>query len=139
MEWVNFHAFLAHLEASGAMTRDSPTYAVMELRDTFEEPAGDPNMQDYRVMASAQWILWYGQKLFRHMSHATPPPTDEARTMRVGSLSPAGTAPFSLQRWRLWQKGFEDAAGSKKRSEECRRVASKASDLMEVIATSRTF
>lgn len=59
LEWVNYHAFLAQLEAAGVWNVRMLTFAIWEMRDAFEmEPGGAGEDQGqlhyYHVMAAAQ-------------------------------------------------------------------------------------
>lgn len=142
IEWVNFNVFVAHLKASGAMGGKSATYAIWEMRDAFEAPPEDPELQDYRVMAAAQWIFWYdyGQNLFNTMRNPCILCEPLSRIWSVGPFLKEGrVAPLSLERLRFWRTGFAAAAENVDASEEYKTLASKASLLMESMENSMVF
>lgn len=144
-EWVNYHAFVAQLEAAGVLGVRMPTYAVWEMRDAFEKDLGadsqDRELHQYRVMAAAQWILWDGQEIFKYMAN---PLSDDDLDVDAWRLEDTDTVPsvpaFSVARWRLWKEGFM-AAGAEggDGSQECRDLAGRAAALMDAIEKSMSF
>lgn len=145
LEWVNYHAFVAQLEAAGVWEMRMPTYAVWEMCNAFETGLGannqDRELHQYHVMAAAQWILWDGQEIFKYM--ANPLPVSD-RHLAPWQLEDRCTVPwepmFSLARWRLWKEGFM-AAGAEggDGSQECRDLARRAAALMDAIEKSMSF
>lgn len=86
------------------------------MRAAFENRPADEKvpfdgMQEQRIIAAAQHILWGGQDLFKHV--ICPKDLDESdlRCWEPGPLY-EGDATFSLDRWRFWRRGFEAAAGN---------------------------
>lgn len=146
LEWVNYHAFLAQLEAAGVWTARMPTFAVWEMRDAFEmEPGGDGKDQDqlhlYHVMAAAQWILWDGQELFKHMANPLPVSDVDAQIWRLGDRCTSSSVPVvSLARWQFWKEGFK-AAGYEygQGYHECKDLSGRAAALMDVIEKTMSF
>ncbi|POS70755.1 hypothetical protein DHEL01_v210849 [Diaporthe helianthi] len=148
LEWVNYHAFLAQLDAAGVWTTGMPNFAVWEMRDAFEEEEEEPDaegqqLHQYHVMAAAQWILWDGQKIFKYMANPLPVREDEARMWRLGDrCSSSDVAVVSVARWQLWKEGFRAAAASAEGAEgtdECKDLAGRASALMDAIEKSMSF
>lgn len=144
IEWVNYHAFVAQLEAAGVWTASLPNFAVWEMRDAFEEQAeAQGEFHQYHVMAAAQWILLDGQEIFKYMANPLPVAEDEARMWRLGDrYSSSDVAVVSVARWQLWKEGFKAAAGADQGAEgsdECKDLAGRAAALMDAIEKSMSF
>lgn len=123
-----------------------PTFAVWEMRDAFEmelggDGEGKGQLHDYHVMAAAQWILWDGQEIFKHMANPLPVSDVDAQMWRLGDRCTSSSMPVvSLARWQFWKEGFkaagiEDGEGS----HECKDLAGRAAALMDVIEKSMSF
>lgn len=146
LEWVNYHAFLAQLEAAGVWAAGMPTFAVWEMRDAFEterggKDEGQGKIHQYHVMAAAQWILWDGQEIFKYMVNPLPISDVDARLWRLGDGCTLSSVPVvSLARWQFWKEGFKAAgAGGGEGSHECKDLAGRAAALMDAIEQSMTF
>ncbi|KAK7702412.1 hypothetical protein SLS64_009704 [Diaporthe eres] len=146
LEWVNYHAFLARLEAAGVWTAGLPSFAVWEMRDAFEaEQSAKGEDQDqlhqYHVMAAAQWILWNGQEIYKYMANPLPVSDVDEKTWWLGDCcTPSSMPVVSLARWQFWKEGFR-AAGAERGdgSLECKDLAGRAAALMDVIEKSMSF
>ncbi|GIK03849.1 hypothetical protein Aspvir_007924 [Aspergillus viridinutans] len=142
-EWPNLNAFFAH-EASTHIRPHQPDFAIWTLRDAFENPA-EPihwsasfkGMRDQQIIAAAQYILWDGQELFKHV--LCPNSMGDTKGWEPGLLY-FGDASLSLKRWRFWKDRFRKAAGEDSgMSDECRNVSTKAATLMEALEASMIF
>lgn len=146
LEWVNYHAFLAQLEAAGVWTARMPTFAVWEMRDAFEtersgKDDGQGHLHEYHVMAAAQWIIWDGQEIYKYMVNPLPVSDVEAKMWRLGNCCTPSSVPIvSLARWKFWKQGFK-AAGAERGegSYECKDLAGRAAAMMDVIEGSISF
>lgn len=160
-EHVNFQAFAANLDER-RIFRTDPTWAIWAMREAFEklqqkeEPDGDTC-----VLSAAQWILWYGQSLFKQVLYPCDTP-DDLRPWNPGPLY-RGKAELSLHRWHFWKNGFKAvassrtgeekahgwrdhfkaaASGGKEKgsySQECIKVAAKAASIMDSLEENMTF
>lgn len=138
---VNFHAFAANLHERRLLSTD-PLWAIWMLRDAHERPLkGSQNIWDARILEAAQWILWYGQSLFKQvLSHEEP---SDLRDWSPGPLYD-GKATLNLDRWHFWRDGFTAVACGEKVDEkrfgqECRSVAAKAAALMDFFEKNMMF
>jgi hypothetical protein len=46
---------------------------------------------------------------------------------------------MSLDKWRLWKQGFRDAVTEPGASDECKKVALKAADMMDMLERGMLF
>jgi hypothetical protein len=120
-----------------------PTWAIWAQREAHERSLRDePDVvREAYVAAAAQWIIWYGQSLFRQVLFTVLP--DDLRAWNPGPLYP-GKADLSLQRWHFWRDGFKAVAteqcGEKSASQqECKNLAAKAARLMDSLEENMTF
>lgn len=142
LEWVNYHAFQAQLEASGVWMARMPTFAVWEMHDVFEmERAGKIGLHQYHVMAAAQCILWDGQEIYKYMVNPLPVSDVDERMWRLGNgCTLSSVAVVSLARWQFWKEGFKAVgAEASEASYECKDLAGRAAALMDVIQKSMSF
>lgn len=134
--FVNFHSFLAHLMNSSmwlATTED----ALRTMRRAFEESheKESTEIQDAWVMGTAQWILWTGQSLIK--LHLDPIGRFRHKGTPIQNIDVIiTTKPISLDMWHTWMNEFRKAAESDEFGEECREVAKRAANLMEVLEKS---
>lgn len=124
--WVNYNAFLAHLEEFRIWKTD-PTYAIWALREGLEEKHENGSLRDCHILAAAQWILWGGQCLFKQVLF--PEPHDDLRPWAAGPLY-GGKPLLTLDRWHFWSDSFAAIGKEHGVSEECKNVANKAMDIM---------
>lgn len=95
-------------------------------------------------MGAAQWILWFGQSLFKQVLFPWEvDPNRIDKSLRPGQLY-HGEGGLSLDRWHFWRDGFVSVrlgAGEGKEGygEECVRVSGKAAEIMEALKESMTF
>ncbi|KAG6357438.1 hypothetical protein INS49_013315 [Diaporthe citri] len=74
LEWVNYHAFLAQLEATGVWTTRMPTFAVWEMRDAFEtERGGEGEGQLASSTSTMSWRLHSGSSGMSNEKEVAPP------------------------------------------------------------------
>lgn len=141
-EWPNINAFFANENGSHIRPHDTLS-AIWTMRDAFEERPEDiqdsfEGIQNQQVIAAAQYILWDGQGLFKHIICPRDQYTETGRAMMPGSLY-KGAESLTLDRWQFWRRGFKTAAGSECLSNECRKIAGRASKLMEAIDQNMLF
>ena len=135
---INFTAFVAHLWERRACYPTDPTWALWALRGAHEG-FRDGFDRDTSLLVGAQWILWYGQSLFRQVLVASGPLDED--TLRMWSPGPLykGTSDLTIDRWHFWRDGFVAAGRDENRSEECRQVSAKAVDIMQALEKSMVF
>jgi hypothetical protein len=136
--YVNYHAFIANLFEYRIVATD-PTYAISAMRRALEgdDSGREADTRDYMILCAAQWIIWYGQSLFKQILY----PGDIRDDLRPWSAGPLydGKPLLTLHRWHFWKDGFKAIEGEDERSDECKRVAAKAADLMACIEKNLTF
>ena len=138
MDIVNYHAFLAHLQEVRAVDCD-PTWAMWAMRDAFEEDIDSSEHHGITILAAAQWILWYGQSFFQGIRwHDESLEVGHAKSWKFGPRY-EGKGLLDRSRWDFWETGFQQAAGNEGHSAECRGVASRAAELMQVIGKTLSF
>lgn len=146
--YVNFHAFAANVEERRIQGTD-PTWAIWALREAHEEICKEEGkfrqlVRDELILAAAQWILWYGQSLFKQiLFQGDVDPDDLVKSWCPGELY-RGEGGLSRGRWRFWRDGFGAVAawgGGEKEGygEECVRVAARAAEIMEALEENMTF
>ena len=102
---------------------------------TFEEDHNKEasTVRDAWVMGAAKWIIWGGQSLLKlHLDPGdemvptgTPSKSELERIMNLKRIT--------LHTWHTWTSEFRKAAESDGFGDECRDVAKRAADLMEVL------
>ncbi|KAI9837081.1 MAG: hypothetical protein M1819_000730 [Sarea resinae] len=142
--YINFHAFVANLHERRIFRTDH-TWAIWAQRDALENPQEDQGViRDAYVLAAAQWILWYGQSLFKQvLSHGEVSPKD-LQYWKPGPLY-NGKADLSLHRWHFWRDAFAAVASSETIEEkggygqECKNVSAKVAAMMDSLEQNMTF
>lgn len=154
---VNFHAFAAILWGYSLPYISSPTWPIWAMRDAHEQDPSQPDkaaLRNTKMLSATQWIIWYGQRLFQQLLY----PGDVTETLlRMWRTGPGytGKGGLNLDRWHFWRDGFNSVASSATTSEEsrtdkdakvepdytdeCRRLARRATTLMDTIEASMTF
>jgi Protein of unknown function (DUF3632) len=149
LDYVNFHAFAANLFERPIFPTDSPTWAIWAHRDAHEGRAPhedeEGTLGGIYVLAAAQWILWYGQRFFKHLLFPGEVSPDDLRMWSPGPLY-HGKAHLTLDRWHFWRDGYKAVASSGKEgdeekgySQECKDVAAKAAAMMDALEKNMTF
>lgn len=144
--YVNFHAFASNLWER-RIVHTSPTWAIWAQRGAHEgrnpsiDTPGVPH--DIYVLAAAQWILWYGQSLFKQVLFPGEVSSDDLRKWSPGPLYD-GKAHLTLHRWHFWRDGYNAVAFSEKEkekgySQECKNVAAKAAAMMDALEKNMMF
>lgn len=141
---VNVWAFSANL-FERRIFPTNPHWAIVCLREAFEGARLGPDdiwtKHNIGLLSVAQWILWYGQSLFKQVlnpidiMYPDTPEYDDTGPLYHGKRG------LSLDRWHFWRDGFNAVAlsgkeGKQEYSEECRDVAGKVADMMEVLENS---
>ncbi len=101
--WINLNAFMANLFATG-IWGSSPGKAPEMLREAFESKKPKELWEyDCNVMAAAQWILWYGQTLFKLITYDyLEEDIREKGNWRLGkTYTGPPIEPRSIERWRF--------------------------------------
>lgn len=109
--------------------------------ETNQEKESAP-IRDALIMAAAQWILWHGQGLFLQLRYQGDISALDKQAWTPGELYSAkkDEVGLTLRRWRFWRTRFgEVAQEANGTSEECKAVAGKVVDMMDVIEKSMTF
>ncbi|KAF8850064.1 hypothetical protein BDZ45DRAFT_633469 [Acephala macrosclerotiorum] len=125
-QWVNLNAFSARLLDLGLA--EWVFFAVWSIRAALEQETAVRDLWTYRILAGVQWIEHSGLNLFKRLSDVELT-EDEKRNLQGGPLyhGPSGLCP---ERWAFWRSRFRDIAEGTG-SEEVRKSAGKAADLME--------
>ena len=141
---MNFHAFAANL-FERRIIHTSPLWAIWAHRDAHE---GRPNYtkesgvpDEIYLLAAAQWILWYGQSLFKQVIFAGEIFSDDLQMQAPGPYYD-GKAYLTIHRWRFWKDGYIKVAASGKEegySQEYKDVAAKAVALMNAFENNMMF
>ena len=141
--YVNFNAFAANLFECRIFSNGSD-WAIWTLREAHEDHHREEgDMRDVQVLSAAQWILWYGQTLFKRIIYPGEVPIDDLQSWTPGPLYD-GTKFLSLHRWQFWKDSFRNIAYSGQDeekggySQECRSVSAKAATIMDALE-SMTF
>lgn len=109
-----------------------PTFAVWTMRDAFEVRPERGCRQDMTVMGAAQYILWDGQGLYKHVLDHDELSDDDYRNFNFGPKY-SGKDRLGRERWDFWKQGFRNASVKKGFAPECRAVAEKAANMMDVL------
>jgi hypothetical protein len=109
------------------------------MRDALEEDENDDQIYSCLVRSAALWILFSGQNLFVQIVQVPMSFNTEGgkTSTRAGSLYDGPN--FGLERWRFWKKALAVAIERQGSNEECKRLASKAMDLMGAIERNMTL
>ena len=146
MAFVNVWAFTANL-FERRIFRTNPRWAITCSADGLEGGypgiSGMGTTRDIQVLSAAQWILWYGQSLFKQVLDPLKKISRDAQREDDRGPFYRGEKGLSLERWHFWRNGFNAVALSgeeekQKYSQECRDVAGKVADMMEVLERSMT-
>ncbi len=108
IEYVNFAAFVARLDARGIWRRRIQQ-GISELRVAFECNLNSYQAQDIDVLvlAAAQQIFWNGSNIFALVRD--PPTTDEWFGLGGGGPRWKGESMDLRGRWKWWKNGFRAA------------------------------
>ena len=140
--YVNFQAFMAALWAI-ELWGPGEAQALYAMRDAFEESSANREKweADSYTMAAAQWILFYGQGIFKMILNPAGIDSETDTVWRFGRHFSGSEKlkPGSVERWRFWQSCFDAAAKDDSSSKECQDLARRAADLMDAIAKSMLF
>ena len=115
------------------------------IRLAFEEKQPEESWErDCYAMSAAQWILWYGQSLFKMILYSQFEEEDamavNGGAWRLGShYEGPQLVVRSVERWRFWKGRFDAIESDTQASDECRKLASKAAGLMEAIQRALLF
>ena len=145
--YVNYNAFMAHLEARHFQNResrfvyDAMSWAFLHVgrEGRFKDPTSsdvDRPRRDTYVLGAAQWILWNGQGLLHRAIYCRPPAGGKVSDTRYFDIE---STAMSLDKWRLWKQGFRDAVTEPGASDECKKVALKAADMMDMLERGMLF
>ena len=106
------------------------------------------------VSGAAQWILWHGLGTFKFILFypSTEVSKDNSTSWRLGPCysgahisSDDPKAPLSIHRWQFWKDSFRAVAsqgeesGEEDYTQECKNLASKAAEIMNVLEKNHQF
>ncbi|KFZ23055.1 hypothetical protein V502_02465 [Pseudogymnoascus sp. VKM F-4520 (FW-2644)] len=134
VRYVNYQAFVSLVnEGSFWNPSTGDALAIMEITFTEDHKKEASTVRDAWVMGAAQWILWGGQSLLKlHLN-----PRDEMVPTGILSKSELerimNLKRITLHTWHIWTGEFRKTAESDEFGVECRDVAKRAADLMEVL------
>lgn len=140
-DWPNLMAFYAHLASTQTFPL-SNMYAIWTTREAFEERHAPwkrtfPGERDQCIIGAAQFVLWDGPELFKQT--ISPGLTEENTALTPGLLC-FSEHKLTRRRWNFWREGFKKAAGDEgELSDECKKVARRAANLMLAIEERMTF
>ncbi|KAH8694029.1 hypothetical protein BGW36DRAFT_361851 [Talaromyces proteolyticus] len=126
VRYINFQSFLAHLMGLGLFHADTHD-AERAMRLAFEQDHADESIviHDAWILGAAQWILWYGQELFKLLLW---------KENGEEAFEKDKTGSTILKKWDSWKGKFEEATGeSGGHGDECRKVAKRAVEIMAVL------
>ena len=139
--WVSFQAFVANLFERGTLGT-SPTWAIWAQREAHERGVEvDVSLRAPYLLAAAQWILLYGQALYKQVLCPEDVSAVNSRLWKPGSLYHGG-ADLSLHRWHFWRDSFRAAAaGTEEKGfdSECQIWAARAADMMDALERNMAF
>lgn len=141
--WPNFNAFIANIEECHIWPT-SPHWAIYAMRDAFEIDSKEEEdwfegIQNQKVLAAAQYILWNGQSLLKQIKYLSDEGLSGLEACKPGPLYCEKTI-FCLDRWHFWRKGFQASAENTSLfNDECRDVAGRVVGLMDSLEHSMLF
>ena len=109
-----------------------------EGRRSHEHPEGVAD--GIYVLAAAQWIIWYGQSLFKQLLYPGEVSSDDLRNSSPGPKY-SGKPNLTLHRWHYWKGEYNAVASSgarvgKEYSQECRDVSARVVAIMDALEKS---
>lgn len=107
-----------------------------------EQQEGTEEIRSAYILGAAQWILWYGQSLFKQVLYPGDPPED-LRPWNPGPLYD-GKASLSLHRWHFWRDSYKAIASGERQgeesfSQECKDIAAKAVSMVDSFERNMSF
>lgn len=131
---LNSSGFLARLTQCGFI--DDAMFFVWAMRESLEETITHRESRESLVSSAAVWVLLAGQALYTLVVEA-PIPDENKALYRTGQLCDGPQ--FGLERWRFWKESFVTVVATKETGEECRRLAERAAEMMDVIERAMGF
>ncbi len=115
----------------------------MAMREAFEEKQPEETWErDCNAMAAAQWIISYGQTLFKQILYSHFEDNERTGTASWRFGKQYGGPPMacrSVERWRFWKRCFEAIEGDLDAGDECKKLTSRAAGLMGSIEKGMWF
>jgi hypothetical protein len=133
--WVNFHSFVAKVEAQVWPGQASPTVAIWAMRDAFEQEEkyySSSGEHEAYVLAAAQYVLCKGQDLIEHVLYPGDVSSLDEQHRAPGPRY-SGTPHLDRARWRYWREGFAAEVGRATAPDEVKTVAAKVVKLMDAL------
>lgn len=136
--YINFQAFLAHVQSAGLFL-PSNDYARYAMQSAFNEDHSKDSRQirDAWVLGAAQWVLWYGQDMFKLLMWSKETFNSKAEEK---DFEAEKTRLVTLTDWKTWKMKFNDvAAGIGGHGEECRGLAKRVAGIMSALEQGMSF
>jgi hypothetical protein len=119
------------LESDWNIHEDKLSEAFDESKEAIERQEAF----DGTLSIAALWVIFAGQTMYPQIVEAPEP--EERQSYMQGELYQGPT--LGLTRWMFWKDAFMIAAEKKASSDNARRLAHSAAELMDTIANSMKF
>ncbi|KAM7199163.1 hypothetical protein V8F33_004638 [Rhypophila sp. PSN 637] len=139
---LNMGAFYARLSQNGIFNMDTYGIRTMRRLEETEFDDGAYRYTDCNVSLAALWVILAGQRMYTEVVEAYVPqlkPGGEKRNA-LHDTGPLYKGPISgKERWAFWRDALKAAAERENGSDESRRLAKNAAEVMDVIERSFQF
>lgn len=135
---VNMCAFVARLTAHGVI--NSINFPIWDMQDSLESEITNDGRYNRCISGASMWFLCAGQWLFDQIVHVRRSPEEikeAGACWKTGGLYQGPE--LGIERWKFWQKGFTVAAESARTTEECRKLARKAANIMHALSENNAW
>lgn len=133
-KYINFHSFVTKVEFH-VWQRSSPTWAIWEMRDAFEQDEKfypSSAVRDTYVLSAAQYVLFKGQDLIQQIVYPGDVSNLDKQHWKPGPRY-SGSAHLDIMRWHFWRNGFAIEAQRGTASHEVKAVSGKTTKLMDML------
>ncbi|KZF26977.1 hypothetical protein L228DRAFT_265324 [Xylona heveae TC161] len=127
---INMQAFIARLVECHFI--DNPLWGIWTLRQALESEWIGDEADSCFFSGAAMWILLAGQTLFVQTVQAPKEIEPDFKNSYNGGPLYTGPA-LGLERWRFWQKAFDAVSDREGITDECKKLAGKAAELMATL------
>lgn len=132
-------AFVARLTAYG-YGGNCISFPIWDMQDSLETEFTNDGLYSTYVSGAAMWFLCAGQWLFDQIVHVRRSPQEIRRAGKCWDTGELYQGPkLGLERWKFWQKAFTVAAESARTTEECKRLALKAANIMRALSENNAW
>ncbi|KAM7215638.1 hypothetical protein V8F06_008929 [Rhypophila decipiens] len=133
---LNLGAFFARLSQSGLINMFS--YGIRTIRQ-LEHEHTDLRFADTVASLAALWIIFAGQSLYTWVVEAPLVP-EPGKENALHSTGPLYNGPvYGRERWAFWRDALKAAAERENASDESKKLARNAAEVMDVIERSVQF